>query len=118
LIVDKLGKNIIRADLMAVPGVNSFIDIHDRAGNKLKHANEVKEGQPESINDFGAIERTYYVFISSQGQKIIRWSAISATLLWLTLCHKVSNLIWTSAESHPMHRGIFREVHRLSFPKK
>jgi hypothetical protein len=61
LTVNIPGKNIIRIDLSAVPEVNSYIQIYDEKGQRLKTYNAGKKGEAEAIINLGVTEDIYYI---------------------------------------------------------
>ena len=60
LIIKKLGKNIIRIDLSAVPGVDSSMVIYDEKGSYLKRYNVGGKGETEAIINLGVTEGIIY----------------------------------------------------------
>jgi hypothetical protein len=61
LVVGESGKNIIRIDLSGVPGVETYFEIYDVNGERLKAADSVYRGEPEEIVNFGVTEGIYYI---------------------------------------------------------
>jgi FKBP-type peptidyl-prolyl cis-trans isomerase len=61
LTIDQPGKNIIRVDLSGVPGINSFLFIHDSQGYQIKRADTRRQGEPEEFMNFGVTEGVYYI---------------------------------------------------------
>ena len=66
LTVDQPGKNIIRIDLSAVPGVDSEIEIYNEKGSRLKKYNVGKEGEAEAIINLGVTEGIYYIVVRAR----------------------------------------------------
>ena len=60
LTVNVPGKNIIRIDLSAVPGVDSDIQIYDEKGNHLKGYNVGEKGEAEAVINLGVTEGIIY----------------------------------------------------------
>ena len=60
LTVNVPGKNIIRIDLSAVPGVDSSMEIYDEKGNYLKRYNVGGKGEAEAIINLGVTEGIIY----------------------------------------------------------
>jgi hypothetical protein len=58
---DTPGKNIIRVELSAVDGINSYLFIHDSGGNQLMRADSGDLGEPEAFINFGVEEGVYYI---------------------------------------------------------
>ncbi len=61
LVISESGKNIIRIDLSGVPGVETYFEIYDANGNRMKVADSVYEGEAEEIVNFGVTEGVYYI---------------------------------------------------------
>ena len=61
LVISESGKIIIRIDLSGVPGVETYFEIYDANGERLKVADSVYGGEPEEIVNFGVTEGIYYM---------------------------------------------------------
>ncbi len=64
LVISESGKHIIRLDLSGVPGVETYFEIYDANGERLKVADSVYEGEPEEIVNFGVTEGVYYINVA------------------------------------------------------
>jgi len=67
LTVNIPGKNIIRIDLSAVPGIDSSMEIYNEQGNRLKGYNIGEEGEGETIVNLGVTEGIYYIKVRAYG---------------------------------------------------
>jgi len=61
LVIDKPGKNIIRIDLSGVPGIKSFLFIHDSQAHGIKRSDRGRQGEPEALINFGVTQGVYYI---------------------------------------------------------
>ncbi len=61
LVIANPGKNIIRVGLSGVPGVNSFLFIHDSQGYQIKRSDTRRQGEPEEFINFGVTQGVYYI---------------------------------------------------------
>jgi len=64
LVISESGKNIIRLDLSGVPGVETYFEIYDADGNRLKAADSEYGDEPEEIVNFGVTEGVYYINVA------------------------------------------------------
>jgi len=60
---DAPGRNLVRIDLSAVPGVNAELNLHDEGGNRIWTVNDTKESGPESIFNLALEQGTYFVSV-------------------------------------------------------
>ena len=67
LTVNIPGKNIIRIDLSAVPGVDSAIEIYDEKIKTVwaRYYDTGEEGEAETIINLGVTEGTYYIIVKA-----------------------------------------------------
>ncbi|MGD9347903.1 MAG: hypothetical protein PVH84_18715, partial [Candidatus Aminicenantes bacterium] len=61
LIVNESGKSICRIELSGVSGGETFFEIYDTDGKRIKSADSVYEDEPEKIVNLGVTEGTYYI---------------------------------------------------------
>ncbi len=64
--VENQGRNIIRMDLSGISGVNLILELLDSEGRRLTRYDTGKEGEPESVINFGVTEGFYYVLVDSR----------------------------------------------------
>jgi hypothetical protein len=67
LTVNIPGKNIIRIDLSAVPEVDSYIQIYNEQGQRLKRYNAGGKGEAEAVINLGVTEGIYYIVVRAYG---------------------------------------------------
>ena len=67
LTIEKSGKNYLQADLNAVPGMNTYLYLHDANGQKLVEVNDEPQNGAESIIGFPVEPGTYYI-------EVLGWS--------------------------------------------
>lgn len=60
------GRNLVRIDLSAVPGVNTEIGLYDEKGNLIWRVNDAKENGPESIYNLALEPGTSIVRVSGR----------------------------------------------------
>ncbi len=65
-VVSQSGKNIIRIDLTGVAGVNSYIEIYNEKGERLKESDTGGDGEGEAIINFGVTEGIYYIKVNGR----------------------------------------------------
>jgi hypothetical protein len=81
LIVDKPGKNEIRVDLSAVPGVDTRLELCDMKENVLWEAKDGSKGEPKSILSFFVTEGTYLIWVKGYAKNITDKYTLTTRLL-------------------------------------
>lgn len=79
--VEVSGRNIIRMDLSGVSGVNLVLELFDSAGKRLTRYDTGKEGEPESVLNFGVTEGFYYVLVDAREFNEKEGYTLSTTLI-------------------------------------
>jgi hypothetical protein len=81
LIVDEPGRNHIRVDLGAVPGVDAEFDFEDENRRSLWRINEMSKREPESVAYLTVDPGTYYVWVKGYQKNITTKYSLSTRLL-------------------------------------
>jgi hypothetical protein len=81
LIVDQPGRNHIRVDLGAAPGVDAEFDFEDENRRSLWRLNEMSKGEPESVAYLTVNQGTYYIWVRGHQKNIATKYSLRTQLL-------------------------------------
>lgn len=113
LVIDIPGKNIIRVDLSGVPGINSFLFIHDSQGHQIKRSDSRRHGEPEEVINFGVTEGAYYISLRANEFNENEAYSLSTNLVcpWKEGMEFESNDNWKKANEIKLDMVIEGHIH-------